>query len=472
LLNDFDLGYHLRGGQWMLQNHQFFTHDVYTYTVSDHPYLDIHWLYQIGLYLVYLAGGYSLLSILNIVLLVLVFLSTFQRLRQTGAPLWMGVILLGTAILACETRFDVRPEIVSWLLLSLTLWVLEARSRQNHNLIYWLPLIQLVWVNIEGLFPLGLILMGAYVLDNLIRSPQKDIQLCAYSFLSLAVCFLNPNGIQGVLFPLVHLQTIGTLNSFKQAIGEFQPSWAAGTAVFMPFVPLLIYKFFSFFLLFLLLATFKQRKVHEILIALSFFYLSVTATRNISLFMLVAIPIAAACWKDLQWEPLRRFQKSILAGPITAWFFTFMVLIFCVRVLTNGYYISDRRGDWVGLGLDKERVPVQATEFLVDNHLDGPILNQLNWGGWLDWKGPQKTFIDGRLEVMGESFYAEYLTSYRGGLNTLTQKYGTDIIFFAPSLSNWQLELAHMPDWRLVYRDEYFVIYLKNSYALQIPVIG
>src|SRR5712671_6680812 len=68
-LGDTDLGYHLKGGQWILANRAFLSHDVYTYTRSGAAYLDLHWLYQVLIYAVYRAGGYVSLSLLNIALI-------------------------------------------------------------------------------------------------------------------------------------------------------------------------------------------------------------------------------------------------------------------------------------------------------------------------------------------------------------------------------------------------------------------
>jgi len=71
-LGDTDLGYHLKGGQWILANRAFLSHDVYTYTRSSAAYLDLHWLYQVLIYAVYRAGGYVSLSLLNIALIAAV----------------------------------------------------------------------------------------------------------------------------------------------------------------------------------------------------------------------------------------------------------------------------------------------------------------------------------------------------------------------------------------------------------------
>jgi hypothetical protein len=89
-LSDADLGYHLRGGQWMLEHHGFPSKDTYTYTRSSADYLDLHWLYQILIYATYVIGGYTALSLLNIVLVAVAFALAAKRVQRTGAPMWIG----------------------------------------------------------------------------------------------------------------------------------------------------------------------------------------------------------------------------------------------------------------------------------------------------------------------------------------------------------------------------------------------
>src|SRR5271167_2145498 len=60
-LQDFDLGWQLATGRWVLQHRQIFSADVFSYTAHGAP-----WIYPvlsgIFFYLVYLVGGYGLLS--------------------------------------------------------------------------------------------------------------------------------------------------------------------------------------------------------------------------------------------------------------------------------------------------------------------------------------------------------------------------------------------------------------------------
>src|SRR5579872_2032149 len=131
LINDTDLGFHLKGGQWILENHRFPTNDTYTYTLSGQPFQDIHWLYQLCLYLIFRLGDYPLVDLFHILLITTTFFFVFKRLRLAGTPLWLCTLLLLTGLVASEIRFRARPEVASWLLLSLTLWVLDQRSHRK-----------------------------------------------------------------------------------------------------------------------------------------------------------------------------------------------------------------------------------------------------------------------------------------------------------------------------------------------------
>ncbi len=475
LISDFDLGYHLKSGQWILQHHAFPAKDPFTYTAVNRDYVDTYWLYQIILYIFYKLGSYTILTWANALLLVLAFYILHLRLRLNGIPLWIGVPLVFFPILGSETRFIVRPEIVTYLWLGLTLYLLEKRLKQKSMPLFLFPLIQLAWVNMHGLFILGWLAMGAFLLTGWANEKRLDKGLLKYSALSAAASFLNPYFLKGVLFPL---QLFTRLNGtvLKANIAEFQSPWAMhanGYYLFTPGIALNAYKIISVICLILILATFKKRKAHEIILGISFIYLSATAVKNVPLFFIAALPIMAQCLKDLEWGIWRKTGNFLAVRKWVPIFLCVFILLIGLRVITNAYYISDRREDRFGAGIDLEKQPQKSVDFLIKDKLNGVILNQMNAGGWLDWQGPQKTFIDGRTEVMGDDFFKEYMTSFNpGGLAKLAEKYKADIIFFNPfAAPTWILFLKQMTDWRLVYLDEYFAIYLRKDYAPQVPFL-
>ena len=471
LLSDFDLGYHLKSGQWIVENHAFPGKDSFTTTANQNDYVDTYWLYQVALFLLQRLGGYPLLSFVNALALTAAFVLLYLRMRDDRTPPWMAFFLLVPAVLGSETRFLTRPEALTYLFLPASLWILERRFQGKTTPLFLLPLLQLIWVNSHGLYILGWAVMGFYLASGRWHEGRWDKSLLYYCLAAVGCSFFNPYGLKGVLFPFHLFQRLsGTI--LKSNIAEFKSPWAPVEALFYPWFSVDFYKILSILILLLVLLTWNKRKLHELLLAGAFLYLSATAVKNIPLLPLACLPVAAAAWKNLEWGWVRKMGEG-LSKPWTGGAAILFLLLFSARVATNAYYISDRRTDRFGWGLDTEVQPVKAADFLAQNHLDGKILNQMNAGGWLDWKGPQKTYIDGRTEVMGDDLFTEYMTSFKpGGLSALADKTGADIIFFNPfAASYWIFALKQMPDWRLVYLDEYFAIYLRKDYAPSIPAL-
>src|SRR5579872_2906545 len=372
-IGSYDLGTHLKAGQWIVQNHAIPEKDSFTYTQTDRDYLDSNGFYQVLLYFLQSSLGYPSLVLVNMAVLVLVFFLLLGRLKLSQVSPGLACLCLFLALFMMERRFMVRPEVFSWLFLCFTLFVLDLRVR-NKDLLYLLPLIQLLWVNTEGLFILGWFAMGTYALSGFFHQKRWDPKLIRFALLSVAADFLNPYFAKGVFFPLVLLTRLQSSNLHKQTITELlSPLEYLKTQNLLYDSNLHIFIFFllgGLSLLFLAL-TWKRRKLHEFLLLAAFGYMAFTAVRNIPLFALVAVPILASAAHDYR---AQRSWKGVLGKPLP-FLIAFFILLISLRVLTNAFYITDRRVDRLGLGLDPERLPVKAAEFLTEHHLDGRLLN-------------------------------------------------------------------------------------------------
>ena len=176
---DYDLGYHLRAGQWILENHAFPREDRFTTGAAGHEYLDLHWLYQVLCFLLYKVGSYPLVSLAHLGAVLTAFGLTAWRVGTRVQRPWVPLLLLIPALVAMELRFLERPELFSWVLLILTLVVLDLRLEKDRNFLFLLPLFQLVWVNMEGLFILGWAAMGSYLLTNWFHYKRVDQRISA-----------------------------------------------------------------------------------------------------------------------------------------------------------------------------------------------------------------------------------------------------------------------------------------------------
>lgn len=477
LIIDLDLGFHLRGGQWMLQQKAFHRYDVFTYTVNSNEYIAMYWLYQILLYAVYALASYGGLTIFNALLLILVFFIMFLRMKADGCPMFLTIGLIFFSALAMELRFGVRPEVMSWLFLALLLLVLDQYFHRKKNYLFWLPLIQLVWVNSHGLFILGLAVIGAYLLSILIHRRVFDKTLFKWFIAAVIVTCINPYVFKGITFPFYLFTRLQSASIFKDVISEFVSPWSKMALDKISNLPLYTYYGFSVIGSISLIATFRRRLIHEYILFIAFFYLSYAIIRNVPLFIIVTCQILVHAGREIRLpDSLRKRLKHLFRIPARYLpvATTLLLALLCLRLITNAFYV-DRGGGTFGVGLDKDFHPIKAAQFIVDNNLDARILNDMNLGSWLIWKVPQPVFIDGRLEVMQEDFFRAYHESHvPGGLTKLITKYRPKMILFDygyPQAMQWDIQLKDLPEWRIIYWDETAVIYAVEEYALRFPAL-
>ncbi len=474
---DLDLGFHLKGGEWMLQNKSFHKKDIFTYTVKGNEYIAMYWLYQIFLFLIYKLSGYAGISIMNSIIITFLFWLIFLRMKKMQVPLWICFSVIFLMVFSMEIRFSVRPEVFTWIFMTLVLFILDQYFYKKNNYLFLLPLIQIFWVNFHGLFILGWFLMSSYFLSSLIHFKRFDIKFFKYIFLSIICSFLNPYTWKGVLFPFYLFTRLQSSSIFKDVISEFTSPFSKKALILMPKLPLISFYIFAFTSILFFILTFKKRKFHEFLIFSGFFYLAYTAVRNIPLFLIVTSQIIALSLYELseRLKILINFKFFRILQKLTFYTAGIWISLVLMRLFTNAYYV-DRGGGNFGVGIDQTVHPVGAANFIVGNNLKGRVLNDLNHGSWFIWKISQPVFIDGRLEVIKEKFFEKYHRSYsHGGLKSLIYEYNPDMIVFDysyPEALFWDRDIKSMPDWRIVYWDSKSVIFAKENFATHIKKLN
>jgi hypothetical protein len=64
-LDDFDTWWHLASGRWIVEHASVPHVDVFSYTVPDHVWINLQWLYDVLLYATYRIGGADLLVVVT-----------------------------------------------------------------------------------------------------------------------------------------------------------------------------------------------------------------------------------------------------------------------------------------------------------------------------------------------------------------------------------------------------------------------
>ncbi len=462
-LSDPDLGFHLKYGKWIVENLQVPESDRSTYTVTGHPYVDLHWLFQVVLFGVFIFTGYPGISIFVCLLSMLLFLMLLLRQESLKIPVSISGIALLAAFLVIEPRISPRPEMFTFCFLVSILLILDLYTEYHKNMLCLIPGIMLLWCNMHALFILGFIILAIYFFCSLLIKKKPDRLLLTWTLISFAVCLLNPYGIKGFVLPLELLTRFNPNNIYNQHIQEFVPFFAQSQFFLRDYLFMVMLAIAAMLMFF----NSRNQKPHEIALLVFFGILAICSVRNIPLFVLIATPVISkqVCEMSAKFPTWQKY----LSLPV---FYLMIILPLALipRLCTNAYYLGNNSFHKTGMGLNRSHLPIQAANFLIDKHLKGRILNSIGFGGWLSWTLPQPIFIDGRLEVMQEQIYREVTQSWNGGLTELIEKYHPQLIVYNYlKYYPWTLQLKEMNDWRLIYVDGIAAVFARNEYAVEIP---
>lgn len=234
-LADNDLWWHLRAGQWILDEARLPSKDPFSFGSADRVWVDLHWGFQVVLALVYrglgVSGAVLLAAATAALAVVCCWLPCWRRMPlAVCAACWLPSIWL------IASRVAPRPEVFSMLFLAAYLVVLNG-ARKAPRRLWLLPGVQWLWVNCHGLFILGPIVMGAYLADAALRIaaarrgrraiPAADRgemkRLLAVFAAICGACLANPYFLDGALLPFELLPKVtNSENLYKGAINEFR----------------------------------------------------------------------------------------------------------------------------------------------------------------------------------------------------------------------------------------------------------
>jgi len=234
----FDAFWHLKSGQWMLENHKILRYDPFSTPESPDgqptKWVNVHWFFQIIVGCFYSLGGFAGLVILKMVAFAATLTVFALWFRNRVSPAWL--MLTGVwIILSCEGRVRVRPEIFTFALLMTTMVILESvRKGGSIRRLWWLIPINIAWVNMHGLFIVGVIVMWSAIIGALIdRRLGRETagrlatgKAIVIAIIATGACFVSPWPVEAALHPLI-LQTriSGKEAAYTFGVSEFRPTY-------------------------------------------------------------------------------------------------------------------------------------------------------------------------------------------------------------------------------------------------------
>jgi hypothetical protein len=472
-----DFWWHLKLGELIATTKSIPTTDLFSYTASGRPYFVHNWLAELIYYGSYSLGGLPLVVMVNALVTLGAFLPVYF-LCVTTMPARAAAVVGVLAAFAIPGT--IRPQVFSFLMFSIYYWALVRYRQRRRDVLWTLPLLMLLWVNLHGAFVMGFGLLAAFTACEVLRralrreSPDRltDSELRKLTVV-LAICvlatFVNPAGYK----VYEYLRTVTADQAVQQLVSEWQPpriSSPAGIIVF--YLPL-----------FLTVAAFVCARSKPDLTELGLFgafgVFGLMALRNGPWFSIVAYPLFARYASDVTFPGLGRRRDVVKSaasaprhGPAVPTRHRTMNLIMAGTAL----FVLVLQTPWIRpavyhTSLVQQGTPVRAMDFIAEHRLTGNIFHPQMFGDYLIWRlwPDQKSFIDGRVHLFGLEFVNEYFSVYHdANWEQVLAKWRVRYLLLSTlpgELDSLQLAEAarRSPRWRTLYEDDVAVLLERRA---------
>ena len=475
LLGDAGIGWHIRTGQQILATHSVPHSDPFSSSTAGQRWFAWEWLYDVIVGELEAHLGLNGVVWFTAIVIATVFAGLFRLLMREGASLVVSVLMTLLALSASMIHFLARPHVVSWLFTLAFFWILDISERnslggrviRNPDLLWSLPLLMLVWVNMHGGFLVGFVLIAIYWLGATwtwirtrdtgieqsfarIAAEKRSRSLALVGLISLAASLINPYGWNLHLHIYSYLSDRFLINHIQ----EFQSPDFHGLAQRCFAVLVLI-------VLAVLAAGGRRLRVSEALMILFAVYTGLYAARNIPISSILLVSVVAPrIWPSVGARGfLQRMQKvdSGLRGHL--WPVLAIVLTF---------FIAGNPGTAKPLmdaHFDPNRMPVEAVSYLKNRDIKGPALSPDYWGGYLIYRlyPRDQVVVDDRHDLYGPEFFKSYLKMVkveRGWQEFLEQHPASCLIL--PRDAALANVLFESTNWKAVYQDDVAAVFVPN----------
>jgi tetratricopeptide (TPR) repeat protein len=238
---------HLAVGDRILERHGAPHAEEFSYTAYGLPWTDLSWLYQAGAAGVRRMGGLGAVGGLHALAWAALFAALFARGRRVVPAPFRAALVLAAAV-GCAPWLRPGPEVVSWGLLLLTLWLLERAAEAEaprRRLLAWgvLPGVVLLWVNLHQAFLLALLATAFLAVDLGVecfgrgarasgRSTARMLSAADFAFsvaLQGVTSLLNPYGARALRLPFdTVLDPLGANAFLGRIFDDWRPMLSGG----------------------------------------------------------------------------------------------------------------------------------------------------------------------------------------------------------------------------------------------------
>ena len=449
-------------GEWIHTNGTVPLVDHFSWTVAGERWYSNSWLFCWLMYLADQSMGYlGIALIVFIPCLVTGYFLYFTCKRFNNSTFSILVFLFSTSLLLLLS-ITPRAYIYTFAFVAIVMYL--VRFKRNSHYIYLIPLIFLLWANVQNSMSFGIAILFFEALAGTIFHKEKKLWLILG--LSVLVTLINPYGIG---------MWVISLSVPFDTSSQFISEWKAPD--FNEWAWLVLYGFL--FLIGLLGLSRAKDDINnkridrdKIMIlfwfCLAFIY-SLTAVRALSYVFLLLGPCFSA-------YATKEEREAFFLKPVTL---VFVLLLFVTSMMTalpelplsfdsrsgKPMYFVDYILETPALNENVEHVfPVGGVNYLLDNpSKKSNLFNSYIYGGYL-MINEIDVFIDARFTVFARNNIAEAhsdLVNLKKNPDSIIEEYGIDIFLITAETALSHYLDVH-PEWVKQYEDDISVVFTKN----------
>jgi hypothetical protein len=456
LMEDADLWWHLRTGQWIAEHQTWPVADTFSQVVQGQPWVAYSWLFEALLYALFHAFGlmgvvvYTVVLTLAIVVALLILVQRFApNHNQAVLYAWLGAMALAPFCTPRPWLFTLLFFIIEYTLL------VAARQTGKTRWLWGLPPIFALWANLHIQFIYGLFLLGFDTvqpwLEQLLRrdfSLKKlrenfDRQRWGLLLLCCGATLATP----------YHIKTYQTVLEYAEQtrmyefVTELQPLSFTGL---MPWLVLALTLWAVF-----RLGAQRLRQPSLLVLLLIAVFVAFRSTRDVWFLIIIALGLPATS------APVQARAGSMRASLQFAAILLASLTLFILaqrRQLNNAALQS----------VVATAYPAAAARVIEERGYTGPLYNHFNWGGYLIWRLPHlPVSMDGRGNLYGEERMAQHAAIWGGD-----RRWAQDRELAAAGLVICNINqplcelLRYDQRFELVYEDQLAAVYRARNQAL------
>ncbi|MGB0023488.1 MAG: hypothetical protein WBP65_16870 [Candidatus Sulfotelmatobacter sp.] len=453
---DPDIWWHLSVGDWIVHNQAFPHTGIFSRTAASRPWMAYSWGYEVLLSRFYDWWTFVGMGVFGTALTIAVALAVFVMLYRISRQFWTAWALSLLSFGGFLFNIAPRPVFFSVILFTIVLTlILEAQRSGRVQLLYWLPLIFIIWANTHIQFIYGIALVGLLAGINLLQRIAISLRLYPESL-------TNPTLPVTALFAIFGCCVVAScIGPYSYHLYQQVFLYSQSKIVYKIIIELqaLNFKYYNHYVELLLavgafFALGWQKKIDPFKLALLIFA-CIFAFRTWRDAWFVCVT-AAAIIADFPISEDKRDRSLGLSGWAAVSLASILLLLLAVR-----------NTDFNTRGLDQaisHEYPVNAVNFLRRNPVGGPLYNSFDFGGFLIFYMPQyPVSIDGRTDLYGNAMVEQYFSTQEADpsytTDPLLNEAGVVILKNKFPIAGMLLTDRRF---RVIYRDDIATVFVRN----------